>query len=135
MIIGDVGKSVNPDGTNYLVPTPINKTVTEIVTRTLEATALRSSPNNTRATTTCGVDHCVDSLDSSSRSRTGRLWHFEWWVFVGFWILSGKRRGGVWEEIKVARFKLRIKPWQPLLFDIVMNCGLEPRDCSYQKEF
>lgn len=39
LIIGDVGKSVN-----YLIPTPINKTVTEFATGTLKATALRSSP-------------------------------------------------------------------------------------------
>lgn len=36
-------------------------------------------------------------------------------------------------EIKVDGFKLRFKPWQPLLFDVVMNCGLESRDCSYQE--
>lgn len=37
------------------------------------------------------------------------------------------------EGIKVDGFKLRMKPWQPLLFGIVMNCGLESRDCWYQE--
>lgn len=53
--------------------------------------------------------------------------------FCGFWILSGKRWESAWEEIKVASVKLRMKPWQPLLFDIVMNCGLESGNCSYQE--
>lgn len=128
MIIGDVGKSVN-----YLAPTPINNTVTEIATGTLKATALRSSPHNAQATTTWGVDHCINSLDSTSQLAHWSSLGFGVVGFCGFWILSGKRRESVWEEIKVASVKLRIKPWQPLLFDIVMNCGLESRDCSYKE--
>ena len=82
LIIGDVGKSVN-----YLVPTPINKTVTEIATRTRKATALRSSPNNPLVVP---VDRCVNSLDSSSQLAHWSSSGFVVVGFCGFWILSRK---------------------------------------------
>lgn len=95
LIIGDVGKSVN-----YLVPTPINKTVTEIATRTRKATALRSSPNNnTQATTHLWCLSIVVSILSISSSQLAH-WSSSGFVvvgFCGFWILSGKWRESVWE--------------------------------------
>ena len=42
---------------------------------------------------------------------------------MGFWILSAKRRESVWIGIKNSGVKRRIKAGQPLLFEIVMNCG------------
>lgn len=79
---------------------------------TLKATTLRSSPHNTQATTNCGVAHCVNSLYSSSQFV---IWSTLEFGVVGscvFWILSGKKRESVWEKVKVASVKLRIKSWQ-----------------------